>query len=81
MKVPPCHFCLLSEQKNAYKQLCGTVTTGHLLYECGSFKVQNSLLTELRLDVVSPQPLNHIDVRREVSEGLDGITNQQDQKI
>lgn len=55
------------------------VTIGYLLYECGSFKVLNGLLTELCLDVISPQPLNHIDVGRKVSEGLDSKTTKQDQ--
>lgn len=42
----------------------------YLLYECGSFKVLNGLLTELCLDVIRPEPLNHIDVGGEVPEGL-----------
>lgn len=47
----------------------------YLLYECGSFKVLNSLLTELCLDVVSPEPLNHIDVGGKVPEGLNSNIN------
>lgn len=47
-----------------------TIIGGYLLYECGSFKVLNGLLTELCLDVVNPEPLDHIDVGGEEPEGL-----------
>lgn len=48
---------------------------GHLLYERGSLKVLNGLLAELRLDVVGPEPLDHVDVAGGVPEGLRGGAN------
>ncbi len=59
--------------------LKSTVTSGYLLYERGSFKVLNGLLTELCLDVVSPEPFNHIDVGGEVPKGLDSNVTQKHQ--
>lgn len=53
---------------------CSTITSDNSLYECSSFKVLNGLLTELCLNVVSPEPFNHIDVGGEVPEGLDSNT-------
>jgi len=44
---------------------------GYLLDERGSLKVQDGLLAELRLDVVRPEPLDHLDVGGEVPEGLE----------
>ena len=41
------------------------------LDEHRSLKVLDGLLTELGLDVVRPEPLDHRHVGREVSEGLD----------
>lgn len=51
-----------------------TILNGDLLNERGSLKVLDGLLTELGVDVVSPQPLNHIDVGGEISERLDSET-------
>lgn len=53
----------------------GGTSSGHLLYERGSLKVLNGLLAELRLDVVGPEPLDHVDVAGRVPEGLRGSAN------
>ena len=47
------------------------VVNSYSLDEHGPLKVLDGLLTELGLDVVRPQPLDHRHVGGEVSEGLD----------
>lgn len=60
--------------------LCGNVSSSFLyrtspkyynsLYESCSFKVLDGLLTELGLNVISPEPLDHINVGGKVPERL-----------
>ena len=51
------------------------VKSGNLLNEYGSFKVLNGLLTELRLDVVSTEPHDHVNVGGKVPVRLNNNEN------
>lgn len=46
------------------------IQNGYSLYERRPLKVLDGFLAELRLDVIGPEPLDHLDVGGEVPEGL-----------
>lgn len=72
------HTVFFNNQINlvCYLSCVVLLTPCYSLYESGSLKVLNGLLTELSLDVVGSQPLDHVDVGGEVPEGLDSDTTQ-----